>query len=257
MDLNTGFDVAFGGNSLNQINIMNNEGAIASYFELSTGLSGCPILTNDGQVVYNSRWNALQQIVNAGNSNLEVGFYHFLYDPNYVSNAMSCYEQGVVFGMSLTNENIPSTYLSLVLDVEWASFDQNTPSVTEVENCVSEFMNGLNSTISGDFNVMLYLPYSLINALELYNSSLTDYTLWLTYELTNIDPDVDVNVQLQLTNSQIEQGINLMNSVTWGGYQGWSGWQYALSGQGNLYIDLDIFNMDAIYNSGMYYNPTN
>lgn len=34
---------------------MNNEGTIASYFELSTGISGCTVLDNSENPIYNDR----------------------------------------------------------------------------------------------------------------------------------------------------------------------------------------------------------
>ncbi len=259
MNLQTGLDVSCWGTSqIAQMNDINNGGMVPAYFELSTGISGCPILQN-GEIYDDGsgRLQALQAIISNDNPNLSVGYYHFLYDPKYVPEAMPCYDQGVTFGEALTNNAIPSTYLLLALDIEGKSFGSNQVSLSEIENCVSEFMSGLTDTITGNFQVMIYSSVNMINDLSLppmYESSqLTAAKLWLA------DAIYGVNFGYEPTNSQINTAIDQMNSITWGGVTGWSGWQYGITQPeiNNLNIDLDLFNMDVIYDSSMYYNPLN
>lgn len=61
---------------------MNNEGTIASYFELSTGISGCTVLDNSENPIYNDRQNIMNFIISNDNPNLRIGFYHFFYASN-------------------------------------------------------------------------------------------------------------------------------------------------------------------------------
>lgn len=260
MNLNTGLDVSGNPESIPQMNILNNEGAITAYYELSTGVSGCPILTNNGQLIENSANSVLVSLLSGTNANLKPGFYHFLYDPNSFSNPpepiFSLQEQGRIFALSLLNSNIPNTYYPLVVDIEWATFNGNCPSADYIISCLNEFLEGLNATMSGNFEIMLYMPYDFINASSLYDSDLTNYLLWMNHDLTTMSgyENIYMTPSYQLNNSEIEAGMSLMNSVNWGGVQGWSGWQYATSGQGDLYVDLDIFNMDVVENPNMSYS---
>lgn len=255
MYLNTGLDVSSAGE--NQLNVMNNEGAIASYFELSTGMSGCTILDANGQLLNNDRLKIMNSIISNDNPNLRIGFYHFFYaditNPTYTP-----FEQGIIFGEALTNDNIPNTNYLFVLDIEEASFrNVNSISLKCIESNVQQFLNGLNSTIHGNFNIMIYSNLNFINNISnppMYESNfLTGFKLWLADALENIP-----NVSYQPTNEEIEWAISQMNSINWGGVTGWSGWQYAISGVSNpeLQIDLDIFNMDQIEMKEMYYIKT-
>lgn len=252
MYLNTGLDVS--SNGIKQLELMNNEGAIASYFELSTGISGCTVLDNSENPIYNDRWNIMNSIISNDNPNLRIGFYHFFYASN-TNPTYPPYEQGVIFARSLINDNIPNTNYLFALDIEEASFGNVDSILLEsIESNVKEFLNGLNSTITGNFNIMIYSNLNFINNISnppMYESKfLTGFKLWLADALERIP-----NVSYQPTNEEINWAISQMNSINWGGVQGWSGWQYAISGitNPNLDIDLDIFNMDEIYIENMYY----
>lgn len=253
MYLNTGLDASSCGE--NQLNEMNNKGAIASYFELSTGMSGCTILNKNGQLIHNNRLNIMNSIVSNDNPNLRIGFYHFFYaditGPTYTP-----FQQGIIFGEALTNNNIPNTNYLFVLDIEEASFGYSSSIPLKcIETNVHQFLNGLNSTIYGNFNIMIYSNLNFINNISnppMYESKfLTGFKLWLADALESIP-----NISYQPTNEEIEWAISQMNSINWGGIQGWSGWQYAISGISNkeLKIDLDIFKMDQIKLPNMYYN---
>lgn len=249
MNLQTGFDCSQAGISqFENLNGVNGEQIVPAYFELSTGIDGCMVLDNSGNYIDNERYQVMQAIVSNTYPNLRIGFYHALYDPNYNSNAMSCHEQGVVFGMSLVNNYIPSTNLMLVLDIEEFSFAGQTVSISEVENCINEFMSGLESQITGNYSVMIYSNPDTINNISNpplnTSSTITAGYLWLA----NPMPAGDYSFY-EPNNSQIENGM--LNAISWSG--GVCGWQYA---QSNI-VDLDIFDLDVIYDSNMNYNPVN
>lgn len=266
MNLQTGLDVAFYGTTqIGEMNNINDGSVVPAYFQLSDGIYGCRILNDNGEITDDGSGNlqAYQAIISNSNPDLSIGFYHFLYDPNYVQGAMSCYEQGVVFGQSLANNNIVSTQFLLMLDIEGACFGltpgtSTTIPLSEIESCVSDFMNGLAATISGNYEVMIYSNLNFINNISnppMYESSqLTDSKLWMAAGIYEETP-----FGYEPTNEQIETAINEMNSITWGGVTGWSAWQYGQSwGNGNgLNIDLDLFNLDVVQDSSMYYNLIN
>lgn len=257
---NTGLDVSSGG--VEQISQMNNLGAIPAYFELSTGFSGCTVLDADGNLIPGPRLDALNAILSNNNPNLRVGYYHFLYNQTYTHCPFNCYQQGQIFGRALVNNAIASTNYLFALDIENATYglSPNTDStipLSTIEQDVTDFMNGLESVITGNFSVMIYSNLNFINNISspaMYESSqLTAAKLWLASAL----PANEVYPGFQPNNSQIQAAQTLMNEIYWGGVQGWSGWQCAISGESGLTIDIDLFNMDAITLEGMYYNPIN
>ncbi len=250
MNLQTGFDCSQAGISvMSSLNDVNGGEIVPAYFELSTGLDGCLVLDNDGNIVQNERYEVMTSIISNEYPNLRIGYYHALYDPNCWQNAMSCYQQGVIFGMSLVNNNIPSTNLMLALDIEGFTFNGENVELSQIEYCVNEFMQGLESQITGEFTVMIYTNLNTIFYLsnpELNTSStITAAPLWLSHYVY----DTDEYNFFEPTNSQIEN--DALNAVSWSG--GFAGWQYAQSD----IVDLDIFDLDVVYNAGMYYNPTN
>lgn len=265
MNLQTGLDVAFNGTTqIEEMSDVNNGGVVPAYFQLSDGIHGCRILTNDGEVTDDGSGNLqAYKAITSGTNPIRIGYYHFLYDPNYVENALSCYEQGVIFGLSLANNYITSTQFLLMLDIEGAGFgltSQSTETIplSEIESCVTDFMNGLEATISGNYSVMIYSNLNFINSISnppMYQSSqLTAAKLWMAAGISQ-----EVPFGYEPTNEQIETAISEMNSITWGGVTGWSAWQYGQSwGMGNgLNIDLDLFNLDVVQDSNMYYNLIN
>ena len=177
-------------------------------------------------------------------------FYHHLYDPKYVKNSMSCIEQGVTFAKALINNNVGSTHYAFALQINEESFN-NSASVPmeEIVQCASDFMNGLESTITGKFTVMLYTSLNMINNVStppLYESSLTNSMLWMDSYLSKVTDST-----YEPTNSQIVSAFYEMNSISWGGKTGWSVWGYENSND----ITSCIANLYAIYDSEMYYNP--
>ncbi len=93
-----------------------------------------------------------------------------------------------------------------------------------------------------DINEMKYLCQPPMNT----SSSLTAANLWLANALVSQGFDYSF---FEPTNPQIEN--YMYDAVNWSG--GIAGWQYAES---NI-VDLDIFDLDIIYNANMSYSLIN
>lgn len=249
MNLQTGFSTLNASiNIINSFSDINGTEQVPSYIELSNGIDGCTVLNSSGELENNSTVDILNTIYNS--ATLMPGFYHHLYDPKYVKNSMSCIEQGVTFAKALINNNVGSTHYAFALQINEESFN-NSASVPmeEIVQCASDFMNGLESTITGKFTVMLYTSLNMINNVStppLYESSLTNSMLWMDSYLSEVTDST-----YEPTNSQIVSAFYEMNSISWGGKTGWSVWGYENSND----ITSCIANLYAIYDSEMYYNP--
>lgn len=251
MNLQTGFSTLNGpANIISSFNNINSGEKVPSYFELSNGLNGCTVLNSSGELENNNYLTTFNAILSNNNNYLSPAYYHHLYDPNYIQGALSCREQGIIFGNALVNNYIPSTYYVLGLKIDESSFNNSTSvSMNEIEQCASEFMQGLESTISGNFQVMLYTTLNMINNVStppLYESSLTNALLWMDSYLPGI-----TNSTYEPTNPQIINAFYEMNSASWGGQTGWSIWGYENSND----ITSCIINLDVISAPTMYYNP--
>lgn len=252
MNLQTGFATLDGCiDIINTFNNINNNQKVPSYFELSNGIDGCTILNKNGEAENNNNLNTFNSIINA-NPNLSIGYYHHLTAPNYIQGSMSCEDQGKVFAKALINSLIPNTSYVFGLKIDEKSFGNITSvNMNEIEQCATEFMNGLEATISGNYKVMLYTSLNMINNVStppLYESNLTQSLLWMDSYLLNIN-----NSTYEPTNTQITNAFYEMNSIKWGNQTGWSIWGYENSNN----ITSCIVNIDAIYIPNMSYLPVN
>ncbi|MGL5577087.1 MAG: N-acetylmuramoyl-L-alanine amidase family protein, partial [Sarcina sp.] len=252
MNLQTGLGTLDGSSSIvNSFNGINQGAKVPAYFELSNGL-GCTVLSSSGNLKAGKALNTLNDILDNSNaSNLAPGYYHHLYAPANYSDALSCQEQGACFGKALVSSAIPGTNYVLALKVDEVSFNNESDiNLPYIEQCVTEFMNGLENVIQGNFNVMLYSSLNMINNVSnppMYTSEkLTKGLLWMDYYLSGITDSV-----YEPTNSEIVNAFYEMNSIQWGGQTGWSIWGYEDSNN----VVSCIVNLDAIYDANLYYNP--
>lgn len=251
MDLQTGLSTLDGNTTvITSFNNINSGEKVPTYFELSNGF-GSTVLTPNADLKTGTYLNTLNEIIDSTSAtNLCLGYYHHLYDPYNIPDSISCKAQGITFGNSLTSNYIPGTCYVLGLKIDEASFNNSTSIyMSEIERCASDFMEGLESVIQGNYEVMLYTSLNMINNIStppLYESNLTDSLLWMDSYLPNISDST-----YEPTNSEIVNAFYEMNSITWGGQTGWSVWGYENSND----ITSCIVNLDAIYVPNMYYNP--